>query len=203
MRSSTRRRLRRRRRQQRRAAAAPAVVAEPGRSRDNPVAGDIPVAPAAEQARARKRKPGTSSSISSGCGLDYVVGDSFGIFARTISAWSTRSSRCSAPRTPPRSAARRLREVLHRRRLAVAGAGHPVRADLLHHRRRAAREGAGAGAGRGSRWRCRDARRDGGAAEIFRRAAASRKPSSRRWSRCSRGSIRSRRRIMRRRANCR
>ena len=30
----------------------------------------------------RKRKPGISISISSGCGLDYVVGDSFGIFAR-------------------------------------------------------------------------------------------------------------------------
>ena len=31
---------------------------------------------------ARRRRPGISSSISSGCGLDYVVGDSFGIFAR-------------------------------------------------------------------------------------------------------------------------
>ncbi len=61
-----------------------------------------------------------------------------------------------------------------RRRLAGAGAGQPVRTDFLHHRRRAAREGAGAGAGRGSRRRCRDARRDGGAAEIFRRASASR-----------------------------
>ena len=35
-------------------AAAPAVAAEPGRSRDNPVAGDIPVAPPAQQARIGK-----------------------------------------------------------------------------------------------------------------------------------------------------
>ena len=61
-----------------------------------------------------------------------------------------------------------------RRRLAGAGAGYAVRTDFLPHRRRAAREGAGAGAGRGSRRRCGDARRDGGAAEIFQRAAASR-----------------------------
>ena len=30
--------------------------------------------------RARRRRPGTSSSISPACGLDYVVGDAFGLF---------------------------------------------------------------------------------------------------------------------------
>ena len=60
-----------------------------------------------------------------------------------------------------------------RRRLAGAGAGFAVRTDLLPHRRRAARKGPRAGAGRGSRRRCGDARRDGGAAEIFQGASAS------------------------------
>ena len=81
---------------------------------------------------------------------------------------------CSAPRTPPKSGARRCARCLTRRCFAGAGAGYAVRTDLLHHRRRAAREGARAGAGRGSRRRCRHARRDGGVAEILRRAAASR-----------------------------
>src|SRR6266702_2160536 len=63
------------------APAAPAVVAEPGRSRDNP-------APAIFLGR-RLLNKGKSEKETwhidfdlSGCGLDYVVGDSFGIFAR-------------------------------------------------------------------------------------------------------------------------
>src|ERR1700675_3593609 len=62
-------------------ATAPAVVtAEPGRSRDNPVA-------AAILSRRLLNKPGSEKESwhidfdLSGCGLDYVVGDSFGIFA--------------------------------------------------------------------------------------------------------------------------
>jgi sulfite reductase (NADPH) flavoprotein alpha-component len=63
------------------AAAAPAVVAKPGRSRDNPV-------PATFVSRRLLNKAGSEKETwhidfdLSGCGLDYVVGDSFGIFAR-------------------------------------------------------------------------------------------------------------------------
>jgi sulfite reductase (NADPH) flavoprotein alpha-component len=63
------------------AAALPAVTAELGRSRDNPV-------PATFISRRPLHKPGSEKETwhidfdLSGCGLDYVVGDSFGIFAR-------------------------------------------------------------------------------------------------------------------------
>jgi len=62
-------------------AAAPAVAAEPGRSRDNPVAATF-------LSRRLLNKPGSEKETwhidfdLSGCGLDYVVGDSFGIFAQ-------------------------------------------------------------------------------------------------------------------------
>jgi sulfite reductase (NADPH) flavoprotein alpha-component len=61
--------------------AAPAISAEPGRSRDNPVAATF-------VSRRLLNKPGSEKETwhidfdLSGCGLDYVVGDSFGIFAR-------------------------------------------------------------------------------------------------------------------------
>jgi sulfite reductase (NADPH) flavoprotein alpha-component len=63
------------------AAAAPTVAAEPGRSRDNPV-------PATFVSRRLLNKSGSEKETwhidfdLTGCGLDYVVGDSFGIFAR-------------------------------------------------------------------------------------------------------------------------
>jgi sulfite reductase (NADPH) flavoprotein alpha-component len=63
------------------AAVAPAVTAEPGRSRDNPV-------PATFVSRRLLNGSGSEKETwhfdfdISGCGLDYVVGDSFGIFAR-------------------------------------------------------------------------------------------------------------------------
>jgi sulfite reductase (NADPH) flavoprotein alpha-component len=63
------------------AAAAPTTPAELGRSRDNP-------APATFVSRRLLNKPGSEKETwhidfdLSGCGLDYVVGDSFGIFAR-------------------------------------------------------------------------------------------------------------------------
>ncbi len=63
------------------AAAAPAVTVEPGRSRDNPVAATF-------LSRRLLNKPGSEKETwhidfdLSGSGLDYVVGDSFGIFAR-------------------------------------------------------------------------------------------------------------------------
>jgi sulfite reductase (NADPH) flavoprotein alpha-component len=61
-------------------AAAPTVTAEPGRSRDNPT-------PATFVSRRLLNKAGSEKETwhidfdLSGCGLDYVVGDSFGIFA--------------------------------------------------------------------------------------------------------------------------
>ena len=60
---------------------APAPAAAPGRSRDNP-------APATFVSRRLLNKAGSEKETwhidfdLSGCGLDYVVGDSFGIFAR-------------------------------------------------------------------------------------------------------------------------
>jgi sulfite reductase (NADPH) flavoprotein alpha-component len=62
------------------AVAVPATTAEPGRSRDNP-------APATFLSRRLLNKAGSEKETwhidfdLSGCGLDYVVGDSFGIFA--------------------------------------------------------------------------------------------------------------------------
>src|SRR5882757_2951427 len=62
-------------------AAAPALSTELGRSRDNP-------APATFVSRRLLNKPGSEKETwhidfdLNGCGLDYVVGDSFGIFAR-------------------------------------------------------------------------------------------------------------------------
>src|SRR3954471_19757813 len=63
------------------AAAVVAVTAEPGRSRDNPVAATF-------VSRRLLNQPGSEKETwhidfdLAGCGLDYVVGDSFGIFAR-------------------------------------------------------------------------------------------------------------------------
>ena len=63
------------------AAAAPTPAAEPGRSRDNP-------ALATFLSRRLLNQPGSEKETwhidfdLAGCGLDYVVGDSFGIFAR-------------------------------------------------------------------------------------------------------------------------
>src|SRR3984893_3018240 len=62
------------------AAASPATAVEPGRSRDNPV-------PATFVSRRLLNKSGSEKENwhidfdLSGCGLDYVVGDSFGVFA--------------------------------------------------------------------------------------------------------------------------
>jgi sulfite reductase (NADPH) flavoprotein alpha-component len=63
------------------AAAPPVVTAEPGRSRDNPVGATF-------LSRRLLNKPGSEKETwhidfdLSGCGLDYAVGDSFGIFAQ-------------------------------------------------------------------------------------------------------------------------
>jgi sulfite reductase (NADPH) flavoprotein alpha-component len=63
------------------AAAVASSAAEPGRSRDNPI-------PATFLSRRLLNKAGSEKETwhfdfdLSGCGLDYVVGDSFGVFAR-------------------------------------------------------------------------------------------------------------------------
>ena len=107
--------------------------------------------------RAPRRRPGTSSSISPTCGLDYAVGDAFGVFPTQRSG----AGRCGArgarraagfPDRRPHAA-----RGADRRRVARARARHAVPAVLLHHRRRAAAEGEGAGRGRGPRRRRRDA----------------------------------------------
>ena len=136
--------------------------------------GQLPVAPSAQQGADRKRKPGISISTSPAAGLDYVVGDSFGIFARNDLGHVDQIIALLGASHTTKVRGKTLREVLLDDVSLAPAPDPPVRTVLLHHRRRAAREGARAGAGRGSRRRCRDARRDGGAAEIFRRASASR-----------------------------
>ncbi len=155
------------------APAAPAVVAEPGRSRDNPIAATF-------LSRRLLNKKGSEKET---WHIEFDLVRLRPRLCRRRFLRHFRAQRCRAGR-PDHRAARRLphhqgerqdaARSPDRRRLAVAGAGLAVRADLLHHRRRHAREGEGAGAGRGSRWRCGDARRDGGAAEILRRAPAPR-----------------------------
>ncbi len=63
------------------AVAAPATSAEPGRSRDNPVAATFASRRLLNKAGSEKETWHIDFDLS-GCGLDYVVGDSFGIFAR-------------------------------------------------------------------------------------------------------------------------
>src|SRR5882672_9266221 len=63
------------------ATAAPAVVAEPGRSRDNPAPAKFIGRQLLNKGKSEK-EPWHIDFDLSGCGLDYVVGDSFGIFAR-------------------------------------------------------------------------------------------------------------------------
>jgi sulfite reductase (NADPH) flavoprotein alpha-component len=63
------------------AAASPAPVGEPGRSRDNPIAATFVSRRLLNKAGSEKETWHIDFDLS-GCGLDYVVGDSFGIFAR-------------------------------------------------------------------------------------------------------------------------
>jgi sulfite reductase (NADPH) flavoprotein alpha-component len=63
------------------AAVAPAPVGEPGRSRDNPIAATFVSRRLLNKAGSEKETWHIDFDLS-GCGLDYVVGDSFGIFAR-------------------------------------------------------------------------------------------------------------------------
>jgi sulfite reductase (NADPH) flavoprotein alpha-component len=63
------------------ATAAPAVVSEPGRSRDNPAPAKFISRSLLNKGQSEKETWHIDFDLS-GCGLDYVVGDSFGIFAR-------------------------------------------------------------------------------------------------------------------------
>src|SRR6202043_3387571 len=63
------------------AAATPKVTAEAGRSRDNPVPATFVSRRLLNRAGSEKETWHIDFDVS-GCGLDYVVGDSFGIFAR-------------------------------------------------------------------------------------------------------------------------
>src|SRR3954465_3437077 len=63
------------------ATAVSAVVAEPGRSRDNPAPAKFVGRRLLNKGKSEKETWHVDFDLS-GCGLDYVVGDSFGIFAR-------------------------------------------------------------------------------------------------------------------------
>ena len=76
------------------------IARQPGR-------GNIPVAPPAQQDRDRKRKPGTSISICPAAASIMSSAIPSAFLPATISGLSTRSLRCSARRTPPKSTARR------------------------------------------------------------------------------------------------
>ena len=127
------------------------------------------------------------------CGLDYTVGDSFGLFPTNDPALVDADLRRSARRRISRSAAARLREVL------TDGVSLSPAPDMLFQlfsyitggERRQKAKALASGEDP-----------DGDAATLDVLAALEKfpasgpipKPSSRRWSRCSRGSIRSRRR---------
>ncbi len=62
------------------AVPSPAITAEPGRSRDNPIAATFVSRRLLNKAGSEKETWHIDFDLT-GCGLDYVVGDSFGIFA--------------------------------------------------------------------------------------------------------------------------
>src|SRR5260370_8988395 len=63
------------------AVPSPAITAEPGRSRDNPIAATFVSRRLLNKAGSEKGTRHIDFDLT-GCGLDYVVGDSFAIFAR-------------------------------------------------------------------------------------------------------------------------
>ena len=159
--------------------AAPAAAlgarppAEPGRSRDNPVAATF-------LSRRLLNKEGSEKETwhiefdLSGSGLDYVVGDSFGIFAKNDLGHVDQIIAMLGASPHHRGARQDAARRADRRRLAVAGAGYAcssccpiITGGAQREKARALAQGEDPGR------RCRDARRDGGAAKILRRAAAS------------------------------
>ena len=150
--------------------------------------------------RTRLNKPGSEKETwhiefdLAARGLDYAVGDSFGVFPTNDPALADAVIRAlDAPPDAP-IGGRTLREVLIDGVSLVARARHAVPADLLSHRRRR-------GGRRRRRWRRARIRtampRRSTCWPRWRNSPACgpiRKPSSRRSSRCSRASTRSRRR---------
>ena len=153
-------------------ASQAAPVSPLGRSRDNPVYATF-------LSRRRLNKPGSEKETwhididLAGTDLDYVVGDSFGIFPANDPGSGRRGARRDRGAAGFSHRRTHAARGAHRRRLAVAGARHAVPADLLSHRRRAPAEGEAARRRRGSGRRCGDARRARGPAQIPRRQARS------------------------------
>ena len=150
--------------------------------------------------RTRLNKPGSEKETwhiefdLAGSGIDYAVGDSFGLFPTNDPALADAVIRAlDAPPDFP-IGGRTLREVLTDGVSLSPAPDTLFQLYLVSHRRRAAAEGEGARGGRRSRTATR---RRSTCSPRSRNSPASgpiRKPSSRRSSRCSRGSIRSRRR---------
>ena len=169
-----------------RAAAAGPLARQSGRRRPSCRArGSTEPAP--------RRKPGTSRSILRDTGLDYKVGDRFGVFPTNDPG----PGRCGhrALDAPAGFADRRPHAARGADRRASRSRPRPTRCSsyLLSHRRRAAPQKAKAlAAGEDPGRRRRDARRARRRSRNFPASAPTRKPSSRRSIRCSRGSIRSR-----------
>ena len=128
---------------------------------------------AASTSRAPRRRPGTSTSISPA---------PISIMSSAIrSASFPPTTRSSSQRCSPRSMRRRISHRrshaargADRRRLAVAGARHAVRADFVSHRRRTQAESQAASRRRGPGRRCRGPRRARRPAQILRHQARSR-----------------------------
>ncbi|MEY9703524.1 hypothetical protein ABIE71_006267 [Bradyrhizobium diazoefficiens] len=158
------------------AVAAPAVtvtIAEPGRSRDNPTEATFLSRRLLNKGKSEKETYHVEFDLSASK-LDYIVGDSFGVFARNDVGLVDQIIALLGASHTTKVNGKTLREVLIDDVSLSPAPELAVRTDLLHHRGCAAREGAGAGAGRGSRWRRRHAGRDGGAPKVFRHTAASR-----------------------------
>lgn len=182
-------------------AAAPAPAAELGRSRDNP-------APATFVSRRLLNKPGSEKETwhidfdLSGCGLNYVVGDSFGIFARNDLGHVDQIIALLGASHTTEIRGKTLREVLQDD-VSLAPAPDSLFELLSFITGGAQREKARALA--------QGDDPDGDAATLDVMAALQNSPAcgrirkllSRRWSRCNRGCIRSRRRTMRPRASFR
>ena len=126
-------------------------AAAPGRSRDNPVVRHASSRAAGSTSRARRRKPGTSSSISpapASTTRSAIASASFP--ANDPALVDAVLAALDAPPDFP-IGGRTLARGADRRRLAVARARHAVPAHFLSHRRRSAAEGEGARRGRRTR----------------------------------------------------
>ena len=182
-------------------AAAPAVVAEPGRSRDNPAPAKFVGRQLLNKGKSEKETWHIDFDLS-GCGLDYVVGDSFGIFARNDLGHVDQIIALLGASHTTEVRGKTLREVLLDD-VSLSPAPDSLFELISYLTGGAQREKARALA--------QGEDPDGDAATLdvmavlqkFSEYGRIRKPSSRRWSRCSRGSIRSRRRTTRRLENCR